>query len=36
MIWTAIKRTFRVKGDGVVHATWDEDEDQTEIHLERK
>ena len=31
-----MKRKFRVEGDGVVFATWDDDEDWTEIYSERK
>ncbi len=31
-----MKRKFRVEGDGVVRATWDDDEGWTEIYSERE
>ncbi len=36
MSWTGMKRKFRVEGDGVVFATWDDDEGWTEIYSERE
>ncbi len=36
MSLTGMKRKFRVEGDGVVGATWDDDEGWTEIYLERE
>ena len=34
--WTGVKRKFKVEGNGMVHARWEEDEGWTEIHLERE
>ena len=36
MSWTGIKRKFRVEGDRLVRATWDDDESQIEMNSERE
>ena len=34
--WTGIKRKFKVEGNGMVRARWEDDEGWTEIYSERK
>ena len=34
--WIGVKRKFKVEGNRMVRARWEDDEGWTEIHLERE
>ena len=36
MVWTNVKHRFRVKDNRVIRASWEDNKDWIEIHLERK
>lgn len=36
MSWTGLKRKFIVEDKGITHTSWEDNEDGTEIYLEKK
>ncbi len=36
IIWIGVKRRFRLEDNGVIRASWEDDEDWIEIHSERE